>query len=144
MQWLRSKVQELGEQATGYSDPDDDGEREIFSTHPNHARHGLTWGTSKITDKRTDDGSENTTVETAAPSLWYELYARERDHLVKVCAAAIRAGVETRKVELAEKQGDLLAAALRRILGGIFDAMLAAGMEATLRDAWDGSISEIA
>lgn len=85
--WLRGKVQEL-------EDTD------------------LVWGETKVKDGGDDRG----TTEEAKPSVWYQLYAAERDHLVKVCAAAIKAGVEERRVRLAESQGDLVAVVIRRIL----------------------------
>lgn len=43
------------------------------------------------------------------PSVWMELYQQERDHLVKTCIAAIKAGVAERKVQIAERQGQLIA-----------------------------------
>jgi hypothetical protein len=43
------------------------------------------------------------------PSVWMELYQTERDHLVKTCVAAIKAGVAERKVQIAERQGQLIA-----------------------------------
>ena len=85
--WLRSRVQEL-----------ESGD--------------LSWGTTKVKTGGDDEG----TTQEAKPSVWYELYTRERTHLIKVCDAAIRAGVEERRVRLAEQQGDLLALAIRRIL----------------------------
>ena len=85
--WLRSRVQEL-----------ESGD--------------LSWGTTKV---KTGGDDEEATQE-AKPSVWYELYTRERAHLIKVCDAAIRAGVEERRVRLAEQQGDLLALAIRRVL----------------------------
>ena len=91
--WLRSKVQEL----------DSEGGSE------------LTWGTVK--EKRDFDKHE--TTEAAQPSIWYVLYHREREHLVRVCAAALRAGVEERRVQLAEHQGSLLASAITRILDAL-------------------------
>lgn len=118
--WLRGKVQELDAQVTHFTEPeDDDGERELFSHHPNHARHGLVWGTKTVTDKRSSENPGVDTVEASGPSIWYELYAREREHLVKVCAAALKAGVEERRVRLAESQGDLVATAIRRILDAL-------------------------
>jgi hypothetical protein len=39
-----------------------------------------------------------------------ELFQREREHLVKTCLAAIKAGVAERKVQIAEQQGRLIAA----------------------------------
>lgn len=89
--WLRSKVQEL--------DPD-----------------ALVWGTTEHKSKTGGEDWGETRVEKAAPSVWYELYSRERDRLIKVCAEAIRAGIEERRVQLAEQQGALVAEAIRRIL----------------------------
>ncbi len=52
----------------------------------------------------------------AKPSVWLQLLNEERDRLVRVCAAALRAGIEERRVKLAEQQGILVAAVVRRIL----------------------------
>jgi hypothetical protein len=51
------------------------------------------------------------------PSVWYEIYAAERAHLVRVAAAAIKAGVAERQVRLAEVQGEMIA----KVLRGVFD-----------------------
>ena len=91
--WLRARVQEL----------DSDGGSE------------LTWG--MVREKRDFDKHE--TVEAAQPSVWYQLYAAERDRLTRVCAEALRAGVEERRVQLAEHQGSLLASAITRILDAL-------------------------
>ena len=85
--WLRDRVQEL-------------------------QQGDMSWGTTKVKTGGDDAG----TTQEAKPSVWYELYTRERTHLIKVCDAAIRAGVEERRVRLAEQQGDLLALAIRQIL----------------------------
>ena len=55
-------------------------------------------------------------VQAAGPSIWPDLYDRERKHLVAVATAAIRADVEERRVRLAESQGELVAQAIRAIL----------------------------
>lgn len=44
------------------------------------------------------------------PNVWMELYSRERDHLVKTCVAAIKAGVAERRIQIAEQQGQLIVA----------------------------------
>lgn len=44
------------------------------------------------------------------------LYQAERRHLVQVCQVALHAGVEERAVKLAERQGQMLADAIRGIL----------------------------
>ena len=71
----------------------------------------LTWGETKSID--------GVTTEEARPSVWYALYLKEREHLVTVTTAALRAGVEERRVQLAEHQGSLLASAITRILDAL-------------------------
>lgn len=53
------------------------------------------------------------------PSVWVELYQRERRHLREVCRDAIAAGIAERQVRLAEQQGTILAAVIRGILGDL-------------------------
>jgi hypothetical protein len=45
-----------------------------------------------------------------SPSVWMVMYQQEREHLVRTCVAAIKAGVAERKVQIAEQQGRLIAA----------------------------------
>jgi hypothetical protein len=98
--WLRGKVAELEEQDQG--------------------QHALVWGITQTGEKlSTEKGLETTTTQSSGPSVWYELYAKERAHLVMVCSAALKAGVEERRVRLAESQGDLVATAIRRILDAL-------------------------
>lgn len=94
VQWLREKVQELEPEA-------------------------LVWGRTQHDDGVGPQGVVDVTTEKAAPSVWYELYMKEREHLAKVCALALRAGIEERKVKLAESQGLLVADVIRRILGAL-------------------------
>lgn len=49
------------------------------------------------------------------PDTLVEMYWQAHDRLVKVCAATIKAGVEERRVRLAEHQADVLEAYLRRL-----------------------------
>ena len=72
----------------------------------------LVWGHTKSKMGGDDEGE---TWE-AGPVVWLQLFNEERDRLVKVCAAALRAGIEERRVKLAEQQGILVAAVIRRIL----------------------------
>ena len=76
----------------------------------------LTWGVTSATVKTTGQFPGTDTTTSAAPPVLLELYARERKHLVDVCAAALRAGVDERRVRLAEQQGDLLATVIQAIL----------------------------
>lgn len=99
-------------------------------------RDELVWGKTKWKQVDSADGPIEETVEGATPSVWYDLYERERKHLVTVCTAALRAGVEERRVALAESQGALVGQAFGRILDGMYDALIAAGMAGDLRDAW--------
>lgn len=95
--WLRERVQEIESAAEA---PGTNGE------------HPLVWG---VTREKTG-GEDRGTTEEAAPSVWLKLYQQERQHLVKVCEAAIRAGIEERRIRLAEQQGALVAQAIRAIL----------------------------
>lgn len=80
-------------------------------------REALVWGkTKEKTSSGGDDGFDSETTEAAVPSVWYGLYEKERAHLVSVCTAALRAGVEERRVRLAEAQGEQVAAVIRAIL----------------------------
>lgn len=65
--------------------------------------------------EETDDGVKNK----AAPSVWVQLYQQERQHLVRVCRETIQAGVEERRVRLAEQQGSMLAGVIKAILGDL-------------------------
>lgn len=92
--WLREKVQELEADA-------------------------LVWGKTQTDQGTGPQGPVDVTTEKADPSVWYELYLKEREHLAKVCSLALRAGIEERKVKLAESQGLLVADVIRRILGAL-------------------------
>jgi hypothetical protein len=88
--WLREKVSELDEAA-------------------------LTWGKTKHKTGGEDAG----TTEEAKPHIYRQMLLEERQHLVKVCSEAIRAGIEERKVRLAEQQGALVADAIKQILDAL-------------------------
>lgn len=106
VQWLRGKVAELDEQALAW------GTTKIETEGGSSLLIGITEGS--VTD--VESAPSVKTVQTAAPSIWYQLYVNEREHLVAVCSAALKAGVEERRVRLAEQQGDLVAEVIRRIL----------------------------
>lgn len=52
------------------------------------------------------------TEHRATINIWWQMYERERQHLVRCSAAAIRAGIEERRVRLAERGMDALEAAI--------------------------------
>jgi len=95
--WLRERVQEI-ESAAEVQDTD--------------GQNPLVWG---VTKKKTG-GDDFGTTEEATPNIWLKLYQTERVHLVKVCSEAIKAGIEERRIKLAEQQGELVAHAIRAIL----------------------------
>lgn len=72
----------------------------------------LIWGVTKTKQGGEDYG----TTEEAVPHAFLKLYLTERAHLAKVCADAIRCGIEARQVELAEQQGAMVAQAVKAIL----------------------------
>lgn len=98
--WLRERVQQLEGDALV-----DEG----------NGQHPLIWG---VTREKTGGEDYGITYE-ATPNVWLKLYQAERTHLVKVCSEAIRAGIEERRVQLAEQQGALVAEAIRKILGDL-------------------------
>lgn len=121
---------------------------ELDSDHVQGTPHGLVWGQ---TEEQVEDttagqfpGTTTKTTQTAQPSIWYALYASERDRLIKATTAAQKAGIDERRVALAESQGALVAQVLRRVLEGVLDALLAAGMEARFRDVWQAAVAEVA
>lgn len=95
--WLRERVQEIETGAEPGSD------------------NALVWGKTK----EKSGGQDYGTTEEAAPNIWLKLYQQERAHLVKVCSEAIRAGIEERRIQLAEQQGVLVAQAIRAILADL-------------------------
>lgn len=50
------------------------------------------------------------------PHVWIRLYQEERKHLANVARDCIKAGIEERRVKLAEQQGALIAQVIRGIL----------------------------
>lgn len=75
-------------------------------------RNSLIWGQTKDDESGEYPGA----LYEAAPNMWLQLWNQERDRLVRVAAAAIKAGIEERRVKLAEQEGALVAAVIRRIL----------------------------
>lgn len=128
VQWLRGKVQELTANqplVRGTEDRyefTDDGDTRFTagnteSTNP--GAHALVWGQTEYRDKSGGEDAGQTIVEQAGINVWYQLYMKEREHLTKVSALALKAGIEERKIKLAESQGELVAAVLQRILNAL-------------------------
>lgn len=75
----------------------------------------LEWG---VTREKTGGDDAGTTSE-AAPHIAYRLLTEAQDKLAAYAAAALKAGIDERRVKLAESQGALVAQAIR----GILDAL---------------------
>lgn len=75
----------------------------------------ITWGTTR----EKTGGDDHGTTREAKPNAWYVLWAAERKHLTEVAAACVKAGIEERRVRLAEDQGRLLAAVVEQVLEGL-------------------------
>lgn len=76
----------------------------------------LVWG---VTEEKTGVNGEHQIyqrTESAELNIWVQLYQKERRHLVEVSKAAISAGIEERRVRIAEQQGQILGDAIRAIL----------------------------
>lgn len=92
VQWLRAKVAEI---------------------EPNE----LVWGITKTEAGIGPQGPVDTTTQEAGLHTWYQLYTREREHFAKLTTMALKAGIEARKIALAEQQGAMVARALQEIFG---------------------------
>ncbi len=77
------------------------------------------WGKAEEVEKQAGEFPGVDTTHKAAVHVWVELYNRERKHLVDVAKVAIAAGIEERRVRLAEQQGALLAGVIKNILGDL-------------------------
>lgn len=53
---------------------------------------------------------------TAAGALWIEIYQNERKHLASICRTALAAGIEERRVRLAERMAERIGEAIRGML----------------------------
>lgn len=102
VRWIRLKLQDLGV-----------GHEHLNGTHP------LVWGETKIVEKEATKHPGTDTTSEAGVTVWYEMYLKERQHLVAASTAALRAGVEERRVALAEQQGDLVADVIQAILADL-------------------------
>lgn len=92
--WLRQKVQALG---------DDE----------------LTWGVVQHDTGVGPEGPIDKQTYKAEASIWWKLLREAENQLANWIAMALKAGVEERRVRIAETQGSLVAGAIRQILDGL-------------------------
>lgn len=83
----------------------------------------LVWGVSSEVETQASQFPGMDTTREAASSVWLTLYQRERTHLLAVAAAVLKAGVDERRVRLAERQGAQLAERGRAYIAGVIDAL---------------------
>lgn len=76
----------------------------------------LTWGLTQHREGVGPEGPVNIKTQEAKPHIAYTMLERASDRLASYAAAALKAGVDERRVRLAESQGALVGEVLRRIL----------------------------
>lgn len=79
----------------------------------------VVWGKTEEVDRQGGEFPGVDTKHAAEVNVWVQLWRAERAHLVKVSKEAIGAGLEERKVRLAEQQGAMLASVIKAILGDL-------------------------
>ena len=79
----------------------------------------LVWGVTHEDEQQATEFPGTNIRREAKPSIWLVLYQAERKHLVDVCARAIAAGIEERRVRMAESLGLQLASVIRAFAEGL-------------------------
>lgn len=77
----------------------------------------LVWGVTEQVEKSATEFPGTDTTHAATMNIWLDLYHKERRYFLDVTKAAVTAGLEERRVKLAEAQGAILNDLIRRILG---------------------------
>lgn len=75
-------------------------------------RSEIGWG--RVREK--SGGDDHGSTDEARPNVYVQLWQQERKHLVDVSRACISAGIEERRVRLAESAGQQLASVVRAVL----------------------------
>ncbi|KAA0979900.1 hypothetical protein FQ154_01705 [Paeniglutamicibacter gangotriensis] len=94
VQWLRSKVQALEDEE-------------------------LVWGLASHREGLGPEGPIDVKEHRADQSVWWKLLREAENQLANWITMALKAGVEDRRVRLAESQGGAVAGAIRQILDGL-------------------------
>jgi hypothetical protein len=90
VKWLRARVQDV---------PEDE----------------LTWGMAQSDFGRGPEGPIDKVTEKASPSVWWALLREAEDQLADYAARALRAGIEERRVKIAEQQGLMVHAVMMAV-----------------------------
>lgn len=78
-------------------------------------REALTWGVTK----EKSGGDDFATTQEAKPHIAYVMLRDASDRLAQYAAAALKAGVDERRVKLAEQQGALVADVIKGVLAAL-------------------------
>lgn len=77
----------------------------------------LVYGTTRVEQQIGGEaGGYNRITMEAAPTIWLNLYMKERAHLAKCCHMAISSGIEERRVKAAEQLADAIGTAITGML----------------------------
>lgn len=79
----------------------------------------LTWGKVSETEQGSGPLPGTNVTHEATPHVYYRMLYAAQDRLATYATAALKAGVEERRVRLAEQQGDLVANVIERILNAL-------------------------
>lgn len=79
----------------------------------------VVWGVTEEVTKDSGEFPGTDTTRAAEVNVWVRLWQQERAHLVRVAKEAIGAGLEERRVRLAEQQGAMLAGVIKAILADL-------------------------
>ena len=106
----------------------------------------LTWGTTKHEHGYGPEGKIDKTSDEAKPHIAYVMLERASDRLASYAAAALKAGVDERKVRLHEQQGALVSQVIRAVLGDLNlspeqEALVGTVVPARLRALSEGAVS---
>lgn len=103
----------------------------------------IVWGEVEYTDQTgMDYGTKR--VQKAAPSIWLELYHRAQDQLATYTTKAIAAGLEERRVRVAESIGVMVIGVLRAISMDVQVAIQQAGAVPGVLDAYQLAFDDAA
>lgn len=94
----------------------------------------LVWGQTDETSKSATDFPGVDRTWQAKPNVWLDLYSRERDRLIAVTTAALKAGIDERRLRLAERDATAAVEAVVRALNDP-QAGLSDGQRQALRTA---------
>lgn len=79
----------------------------------------LEWGTTQHREGSGPEGPIDVITKEAGPHIAYRLLVEAQDKLAAYAAAALKAGIEERRVKIAESQGAAVAGAIRAILDAL-------------------------